>query len=230
MNHKISVVITVWNGANYLSEAIQSALDQDYLNKEIIVVNDGSTDETLEIILSFGESIRVVNQENKGLGAARNAGVRAATGDYYAFLDHDDLWPSRKLSEQMSVMMSHEEDPLVFSYLQQFICPRLTETEKKELRVNESILPAYFASNLLISKKRFEQIGFFMQENKVGEFVEWYARALRLSLPMVMSESIGLLRRVHKNNMGRQHDRYKQSDYLKILKTHLNLKRSELNL
>lgn len=230
MNHKISVVITVWNGANYLSEAIQSALDQDYLNKEIIVVNDGSTDETLEIILSFGESIRVVNQENKGLGAARNAGVRAATGDYYAFLDHDDLWPSRKLGEQMSVMMSHEEDPLVFSYLQQFICPRLTETEKKELRVNESILPAYFASNLLISKKRFEQIGFFMQENKVGEFVEWYARALRLSLPMVMSETIGLLRRVHKNNMGRQHDRYKQSDYLKILKTHLTLKRSELNL
>lgn len=230
MKHKISVVITVWNGANYLSEAIQSALDQDYLNKEIIVVNDGSTDETLEVISSFGEGIRVVNQENKGLGAARNAGVRVAAGDYYAFLDHDDVWPKYKLSEQMRVMMSHEEDPLVFSYLQQFICPRLTETEKKELRVNESILPAYFASNLLISKKRFEQIGFFMQENKVGEFVEWYARALRLSLPMVMSETIGLLRRVHKNNMGRQHDRYKQSDYLKILKTHLTLKRSELNL
>lgn len=87
-----SVVIPAYNCADYVAEAVQSVLDQAYPEREIIVVNDGSTDGTLEALHGFGNAIRVVDQENTGPAGARNAGLRAATGDYVALLDADDLW------------------------------------------------------------------------------------------------------------------------------------------
>lgn len=222
--NKISVIIAVWNGQNYLKEAIESALAQDYENKEIIVVNDGSSDSTQTIIDRFGSQIRSFTQPNRGLGAARNTGVRASTGSYLTFLDHDDLWEKTKLSSQIKQINSR--DPLVFSYVQQFICPSLSPKERQKLNVNEEILPSYFAGNLLISKQRFLQIGFFFEKKIVGEFVDWYLRALEAKVPIIMLPELTLYRRVHSNNMGRQKNLYQSTEYLKILKNSLDRRRS----
>lgn len=89
---KLSIVIPCYNGAHYLADAIDSAMAQDYPDKEIIVVNDGSTDDSLSVAAAYGDSIVLVDQHNQGLSAARNAGIRAATGDLFAFLDCDDYW------------------------------------------------------------------------------------------------------------------------------------------
>lgn len=220
---KISIIIPVWNGEKYLTEAIESALAQDYANKEIIVVNDGSTDSTQIIIDSFGSRIRSIHQPNQGLGAARNTGVRASTGDYLAFLDHDDIWERTKHTIQMRNITS--EDPLIFGQVKQFICPSLTPEERGKLSVHEEIVPGYFAGSLLVSKKRFLQIGPFFEKKIVGEFIDWYARAIESKVPIVTLSELTLHRRVHNDNMGRQKELYNRFEYLKILKNSLERRR-----
>ena len=88
----VSVVIPCYNQAQYLGEAIQSALDQSYRDFEIIVVDDGSTDNTSQVIASFGDAIRYVRQANRGLAGARNTGIQAARGEFIGLLDSDDMW------------------------------------------------------------------------------------------------------------------------------------------
>jgi glycosyltransferase involved in cell wall biosynthesis len=229
MSKKISVIISVYNGENYLSNAIESVLQQDYDDKEIIVIDDGSIDGTQEVIREFGKKVISIYQKNRGLGAGRNAGVKASSGDYIAFLDHDDVWAPGKLSKQMDIMLSSHNDPLVFSQVKQFICPSLSEAERIRLIVNQSVLPGYIAGTLLISKERFAQVGYFIEENQVGEFIEWYLRALEKNVPIVLLNELGLYRRVHNSNMGRQQDLYKRSDYLKILKASLDRRRTIIN-
>jgi len=92
-----SVVITVYNGARFIPDALASVLSQTYAAHEVIVVNDGSTDNSLEILKEYGNRIRIIDQPNAGVGSARNAGIRMATGDFVAFLDMDDYWRADKL-------------------------------------------------------------------------------------------------------------------------------------
>ena len=92
MSPHISVVIPCYNGSAFLRNAIDSALNQVHANSEVVVVNDGSTDDSLAIMESYGARIKIVNQANAGLPAARNAGIRTASGGLFAFLDADDWW------------------------------------------------------------------------------------------------------------------------------------------
>ena len=98
---QVSVIIPTYNRGWILKEAIDSVLAQDYKDLELIVVDDGSTDNTFEILASYGNDIKVLFQENKGVSAARNRGITEASGQLIAFLDSDDLWLPRKLSTQV---------------------------------------------------------------------------------------------------------------------------------
>jgi len=99
---KISIAIPAYNAERCLRETLESALNQTYPAHEIIVVDDGSTDRTEEIALSYGNRIRHIKQQNQGIAGARNTAVREATGDWIAFLDHDDLMLPTKLEKQPS--------------------------------------------------------------------------------------------------------------------------------
>ena len=105
----VSVVIPAYNVARYIGDAVQSVLDQDYDRKEIIVVDDGSTDDTREVLERFGARIRLERQENAGSAVARNRGVSAAAGEYIAFLDGDDVWLPGKLRAQVAYMEAHPD-------------------------------------------------------------------------------------------------------------------------
>jgi glycosyltransferase involved in cell wall biosynthesis len=108
-NHPlVSVVIPTYNRAWILTEAIKSVLSQTFENYELIVVDDGSTDNTRLLLDSF-KDIRAISQKNKGVSAARNSGIEAAAGDYLAFLDSDDLWLPEKLASQMAFFKTHPE-------------------------------------------------------------------------------------------------------------------------
>ncbi len=98
----VSVVITVYNGADYVAAAIDSALDQRDARVEVVVVDDGSTDGSPAILAAFGDRIRLVTQRNAGVAAAVNAGVRAARGIWIAFLDADDVFDPMKVSRQLA--------------------------------------------------------------------------------------------------------------------------------
>jgi glycosyltransferase involved in cell wall biosynthesis len=97
------------NVAWCVGKAVDSALGQVYRPLELIVVNDGSTDNTRQVLAGYGEAIRVIDQDNRGMSAARNVAIRAARGEYIAFLDADDWWHSEKLARQVDLMESHPE-------------------------------------------------------------------------------------------------------------------------
>lgn len=104
MSPSISVVIPVYNGAALIGKAIRSVLAQTMLPDEIIVVNDGSTDDTLETLVAFRDSVTVISTDNRGVASARNSGIRAAAGDWIAFLDADDVWHPDKLERQFDLL------------------------------------------------------------------------------------------------------------------------------
>lgn len=116
----VSVIIPTYQLAHLVSQTIESVLAQTYTDYEIIVVNDGSTDNTKEVLATFGDKITVIHQENKGVAAARNVGIMAAQGRYIALLDHDDLWLPNKLEKQVAYLESHRNIGLVYSDMQSF--------------------------------------------------------------------------------------------------------------
>src|SRR5687768_13428667 len=101
---RVSVVIPVYNAAAFVREAVDSALAQTHSDTEVIVVDDGSTDETPAILAAYGDRIRVHRQRNTGVGGARNTATRLATGDWLAFLDADDVWAPRKIEAQLNAV------------------------------------------------------------------------------------------------------------------------------
>lgn len=100
----VSVVIPTYNGAKYVGEAVDSVLAQSFHDIEVLVIDDGSTDETESVISRFGPAARYIRQENGGVSVARNRGIQESTGRYVAFLDADDTWLPEKLDRQMAAL------------------------------------------------------------------------------------------------------------------------------
>ncbi|MGD0671127.1 MAG: glycosyltransferase family A protein [Candidatus Binatus sp.] len=117
---KVSVVIPTYNNEGTIAATVESALAQRFEAKfEVIVVNDGSTDSTRGILAKFGDRIRVIDQKNSGVSAARNAGIRAASGEYIALLDGDDTWNEDKLQKTAPVLDENPACAAVFSDVMQ---------------------------------------------------------------------------------------------------------------
>lgn len=120
----VSVVIPCYNRASILGRAIRSALAQTIVPDEIVVVDDGSRDDSVAVARSFGERVRVIEQPNAGAAAARNRGIAAARGDWVAFLDSDDEWRPEKLQRQFAAVQQFPEAKLVF-------CDTIVRTESR---------------------------------------------------------------------------------------------------
>ena len=112
-------MIPNYNGALYLTEAISSVINQDYKNVQIIVVDDGSSDNSVELLKTFGSKINFIESKNNGASTARNIGISAAKGEYIAFLDSDDIWVTNKLRLQLEYLQINELD-LVYCHGQEF--------------------------------------------------------------------------------------------------------------
>lgn len=111
----VSIIIPTYNCAQYISETIDSALAQTYRDFEIIVVDDGSTDNTKEVLKKYGSQIKLIYQENRGVSAARNIGISRSEGQYVAFLDADDIWLPNKLKAQVEIMNANPDVGLIFT-------------------------------------------------------------------------------------------------------------------
>ena len=109
----VSVIIPTYNSGPFVTETIDSVLCQTHPHREIIVVDDGSTDDTPARVRHYGSKISYIRQSNAGVGAARNIGIRAASGDYLAFLDSDDLWLPEKLEVQLAVAARYPDSGLI---------------------------------------------------------------------------------------------------------------------
>jgi len=125
---KVSIIIPVYNGSNYMRDAIDSALNQSYKNIEVIVVNDGSTDNgaTDKIALSYGNKIKYYKKENGGVGTALNLAIEKMTGEYFSWLSHDDLYTRNKVKAQVKVLQKLEDKKTVI------VCGYTVVNERKE--------------------------------------------------------------------------------------------------
>ena len=178
----ISVIIPTYNRASFLEEAIHSVLDQDYFASpnqvslfELLIIDDGSTDNTEEIVRSFGDRVKYHHQANKGISASRNLGLRLAKGDYIAFLDSDDLWKKAKLRMQMN-LMEHLSGTKVCYTEEMWIRKGIRVNPKKKHQkhsgwIFDKVLPLCLLSlsSALFEREVFEEVGHFDEELPVCE-------------------------------------------------------------
>jgi glycosyltransferase involved in cell wall biosynthesis len=208
----VSVVIPVRDGASFVSDAIDSVLAQTYRPLEIIVVDDGSTDDTGDVLARFGDAVRAIRQTPAGAAVARNRGVREARGDYIAFLDADDLWVPDKLQMQMAVLTASPEVDGVFG--------AMAQTGQPGIAPDVGPTVTYSVSVALLRRSAFERVGPLSEHWRVGEFVDWCARAEDAGLRFVMLPDLLAYRRVHGANTGiRRRDA--RGDYLHIVRARL---------
>jgi glycosyltransferase involved in cell wall biosynthesis len=139
----ISVIIPTYNYGRFLRDAIDSALAQTYRPLEVIVVDDGSTDDTPQVLAAYGERIRAIRQENLGVGTARNTGIAAARGEYLAFLDSDDIMRPTKLERDIARFETDPEIGLVHCGAESF------DNAGKTLSVSLKGLEGWVAPDLL---------------------------------------------------------------------------------
>ena len=224
----VSVIIPVYNYERYLGEAIESVLNQTYRNLEVIVVDDGSTDRSSEVAKSFADrGVRYLYQDHEGIGPARNTGVELAQGDFIAFLDADDRWPEEKLERQLSVFENDPALEMVFGQaLQLYNGPEWEAGVKDKNPPAAGMVPGMVAGTMLIKRDAFLRVGEFPGGLKVGEFIDWYARAGELQIRSLVLPDLFLWRRIHDSNTGVR-ERQSVSDYARVLKAKLDRRRAE---
>ena len=191
-NPMVSIVIPVYNGSNFLREAIESALAQTYQNLEIIVVDDGSEDNTEEIALSFGDKIRYFSKENGGTSTALNLAIENMRGDYFSWLSHDDLYYPTKIEHEVEALSKLEnKDTIIICDLDGIIDYDYNRTFRTALyqehrdaypsRNDSYLYPVVYnkthGCTHLISKKVFETVGMFDVTSRVAHDFEFYYRA-----------------------------------------------------
>jgi glycosyltransferase involved in cell wall biosynthesis len=189
MARSVSVIIPTYNYGRFIADAIRSVLDQTYPAAEIVVVDDGSTDNTSNVVQAFGDSVMYVRQENAGVCAARNRGVAESAGDLIAFLDADDMWEPTNLEKQSEKFDTDSSLGLVHCGLREFD-GETGETIRLHLDGGEDDV----ADNLLlwegpmiagpggaviVSRKAFDAVGGFDTRIKVGEDWDFCYRVAR---------------------------------------------------
>ena len=191
-NPKVSIVIPVYNGSNFLKEAIESALAQTYQNIEIIVVNDGSNDNgaTEQIARSFGNKIQYYSKENGGTSTALNLGISKMTGDYFSWLSHDDMYYPKKISRQIEELEKlSNKDTIMMTDLRGINEKRqviyktnyIEHINKYPPRAQSYLHPILYnqthGCTLLIPKKCFSEVGLFDEKQIVAQDFEFFYRA-----------------------------------------------------
>jgi glycosyltransferase involved in cell wall biosynthesis len=225
MKAKISVILPAYNAGKYIGEALQSIADQTVPVYEIIVVDDGSTDHTREVVSDF--PVRYIYQTNQGTAAALNAGIEQSSGDYLAFLDADDTWMPQRLSLQLQAFENDSSLDMVFGFMQQFISPELSVEEQNKIEVNTAeVMVGIHKSAWLIKRHAFMRVGLFTGGFLLEEFTDWYARSKEKNLNELVVKEVIAKRRIHQSNTSRVHKDLKK-DYPRILKAALDRRRQQ---
>ena len=220
----ISVVIPVHNGEAYLSEAIESVLNQTFPPSQILVIDEGSTDDTPVVAHAYANKVRYVRQTQAGPGSARDLGIRLSQTEFIAFLDADDVWMPEKLSLQMRAFTEQPELGLVFCHMVQFRSPDLPADVAAQIQCDDAPQPSPLISCLLARRSAFEQVG-LLRTDTLAEFVDWYLRARDAGLRMRFVEEVLVRRRLHASNLTRRNKGVRR-EYLQFLKASLDRRRA----
>jgi len=182
----VTVIIPCYNSEKWIGQCVDSVLKQTYTKLEIIIVDDGSTDNTATVISTFSDPrINYYYKENQGLSATRNFGIARAKGDLIAFLDSDDFWVADKIEKQADKAKTYDFIYCDYSLIsedgeqlltQSIVNPSLYKEDLKTVILQKNIISG--GSAVLIKKNVLEKIGLFNEQLKVGEDWQYWARVL----------------------------------------------------
>jgi len=221
----ISVVIPVYNYAHYLSEAADSVLQQDYPAIELILVDDGSTDNSWEVSQTYQDRAICLHKKNGGIGSARNLGVSKASGHFIAFLDADDVFTPGRLRRQMAVFREEPRMECVQGHMQRFISPEMPTDFAQRIRGDtEAVQAAPMASTTLIRRDAYERVGPWDESLQMGVDLEWYQRMKDTVSNYRMLPDVLLRRRIHDSNFNLVRAD-QQSERLHVLKRMMDRRR-----
>jgi glycosyltransferase involved in cell wall biosynthesis len=208
----VTVVIPVYNGEGYICEALESVFAQTFCDYEVLCINDGSTDRSAALLMSYGERVRVVHQENAGQSAARNAGVALARGEYIAFLDQDDRWYPSKLAQEVAVLAAASDVVLVHCNYDQ------VDAEGRMLQAGAGLVERASAlasplglligealilpSAMCVRRNTFQRVGGFDAELRGFEDFDLVARLKPQGRFVLLHES-GMAHRLHEGGCTR---------------------------
>lgn len=216
----VSIIVPVYNGANYMREAIDSALAQSYKNIEVIVVNDGSRDdgETDRIALSYGSKIRYIHKENGGVSTALNEGIRNMKGEYFSWLSHDDVYNPDKVKSQIEILRSLEDKTTVIKCRTEYIDGKsnpIKYKKKKSGKQNCVIswdtalkqmyrVGSYNGCTLLIHKSVFEKCGMFDEDLRFNQDGFMWSKIFLSKYSMMNVQYVGVKSRIHSGQLTRK--------------------------
>jgi glycosyltransferase involved in cell wall biosynthesis len=216
---QVSVIIPTYNRAKTIGAAIDSVLKQTFRYYEIIVIDDGSTDDTAGKLKQYGKLIKYIHQENKGVSAARNAGLRLATGGYIAFLDSDDTWVPDKLEKQLKYFENNSRVGLLYSsarYLAvnnntEQIKPRVITRNLREMIEKDAVFPT---STVIIRRECLDKVGMFDETLRgIEDFDLWFRIAERY--PIYFQDEITAQHNYYGSSLADQSDEMSRA-YIKI--------------
>jgi glycosyltransferase involved in cell wall biosynthesis len=199
---KVSAIIAVYNGVDRLREAIASIRAQELAPFEIIVVDDGSTDGTAEVIASHGAALNALRQEHAGVSVAHNLALRHARGEAIAFLDHDDLWTPHALRSMVSLLQSDPAIDIVSGRVEMRYERSVPPSEEMRRCLVTTNRP-YMMHSLLIRRQVFDRVGNFDERLTHAQDVDWYMRARDLGVRFGFIPEVTMIYRMHETNMTR---------------------------
>lgn len=217
----VSVIIPVFNGGSFLAGAIENVLAQDYEPVEIILVDDGSTDNTAAVAAGYKSVINYVYQPNAGPSAARNHGIRVAQGTMIAFLDVDDLWSENKLKIQTAYLQGNPSTEIVQGLIQRV---RLIKSGPSNESRFEPTSDAYNYINIgsaLFRRSVFDKVGLFDEALRDNEDTDWFMRAWENCISKAVLDEVTLFYRQHSTNMS-HHQAPVNYGLTRLIKKHLD--------
>jgi glycosyltransferase involved in cell wall biosynthesis len=207
-----------------LAEAIQSVVAQSVSPLEIIVVDDGSTDDTAAVARDFGHPVHYYRQANSGPAAARNRGLKAASGKLIAFLDDDDLWTADKLELQVPRLLDHADHDVVLGHTQRMLKKAMAEGGACFMPYRKPVRLLSLGS-ALFRRSVFRKVGTFDERMRYGEDDDWFMRAESQGINLVFLPEVTQYYRFHEDNM--THDKGARRPFLlRLLKNRLNRERT----
>lgn len=216
----VGVVIPAFNAERFLAQALDSVLSQRYPVADILVIDDGSTDDTFALAARHDPRVRVVRQDNAGIGTSRNRGVELVHGDVVAFLDADDLLTSTSIGCRIDLLIRRPEVELAFGHVVRF----RQLLDGVPVAIDEP-LPAHLPGAMLVRREALTRVGPFPTETHVAEGLDWLLRARELPLNEVTLEEQVVWRRVHGENNSLRH-RAQIGEFAHALKASLDRRRA----
>ena len=216
----VSCVVPTFNAGRYLAQALESIRDQRHATLEIVIADDGSDDDTLDIVRGQGDGVRLVAHREQGPAATRNLGIRAARGAFLAFLDPDDLWHPDKLARQVQAFQDEPRLDLCVSHVRMFWEGAVAEegTRLKEHARATQPVPGFAATTLLARRSAFDRIGLFDPDLWFADGVDWFLRAEAAGLQRRLLPDVLTYHRMHEGNLTRRRSRDSRDEFLRVVK------------